>query len=659
MWSHYSISQDLTLSDKAHSSTARHYIVAIKKHDVTSAVLFDTLAKKFNLTIEYKQYNNLDEALNSVIKGKSDFAANITYTEARAKLVNYSSPTNISYTYFYSLDGFHNTKTKRAAVSKSTIFGHLLKTYNPKIEQVEFSDVKEAIQLLKNHDVDAIIDGVDLLEPMLENGINAYLLNSNYMIKPSSIISSKKIPLNLLKQYSDYLLTEEIQQYIRKTLEDYQFTIRQQALRKEVEKSTLNKDNVLNIRLENLPPYTQYQDDGSVKGISHDVIFQACSLLELNCRLQSSAQESWVHMYQDFLEKKFDILSPIAISSPREKLFYLSKPYYAPKIFMVKRKDYKKGFYQSVSDLISERIGIIENDFFDELLSQYLPKKRFIYFSTQEELINALLSNEIDYFALEESSVYALLNHYNDDDDELIEKDRDIGSFHTIKISIAFNKTEQGKLLVNFFNQAIDLIDTRKIAHKYDTLSSWSINVNKNHVNLYTIYIFVSFVIAIFGITIYLYRLSNIDRLTGLHNRRSMTRKYQDQINPNLTLIYLDINEFKPINDQQGHDIGDLVLKQLSMKIKNTWKGHSYRIGGDEFILIGLVDSNELNKIIQYLERFTLLNPRTKQTLLITTSMGISVSRKQKTQINEVIHSTDQAMYIAKRDGKPYHFTDN
>lgn len=111
--------------------------------------------------------------------------------------------------------------------------------------------------------------------------------------------------------------------------------------------------------------------------------------------------------------------------------------------------------------------------------------------------------------------------------------------------------------------------------------------------------------------------LSNTDALTKLFNRRKFIEDVEDlmsvcrRYNQTFTIISIDLNKFKPINDTYGHNIGDLVLKEFSNTIKKSIRTSDkfYRVGGDEFILLltntKVIDSgvviknlkNELSKI--------------------------------------------------------------
>ncbi|WP_159306818.1 substrate-binding periplasmic protein, partial [Klebsiella pneumoniae] len=85
------------------------------------------------------------------------------------------------------------------------------------------------------------------------------------------------------------------------------------------------------------------------------------------------------------------------VSQQRKNLAYFSESYYHPQAILVKREHYKDDVYSNVSELVAERIGVIKDDFFEELLQQMLPNKILFSYASQEEKVQALLNKEVDY----------------------------------------------------------------------------------------------------------------------------------------------------------------------------------------------------------------------------------------------------------------------
>lgn len=153
------------------------------------------------------------------------------------------------------------------------------------------------------------------------------------------------------------------------------------------------------------------------------------------------------------------------------------------------------------------------------------------------------------------------------------------------------------------------------------------------------------------------------DILTKLPNRDLFLMDIKNildktiQFNQQGAIIFIDLDNFKSINDTLGHDYGDLMLivfsQLLSICVKNY--GKLYRVGGDEFIiLIERFSSIEMlreicSTILDYCKKPFELN---EKQLYMTTSIGISIFPQDSSNMNDLLKFSDLAMFKSKADGK-------
>jgi diguanylate cyclase (GGDEF)-like protein/PAS domain S-box-containing protein len=153
------------------------------------------------------------------------------------------------------------------------------------------------------------------------------------------------------------------------------------------------------------------------------------------------------------------------------------------------------------------------------------------------------------------------------------------------------------------------------------------------------------------------------DTLTGLPNRDLFYERLQQNIAQHsrsdnlMALCYLDLDGFKPINDDHGHSVGDELLIGLGQRLSATLReGDTLaRIGGDEFLvmLTGLTASHEAEHIVQ-----RLINETSKpfdidgRRLYVTASIGVTLYPTDDTNPDTLLRHADQAMYKAKSQGK-------
>jgi two-component system cell cycle response regulator len=155
------------------------------------------------------------------------------------------------------------------------------------------------------------------------------------------------------------------------------------------------------------------------------------------------------------------------------------------------------------------------------------------------------------------------------------------------------------------------------------------------------------------------------DQLTGLHNRRYMSRHLDTLIasaqksGRPLAFLIFDIDHFKTVNDTHGHDIGDEVLREFAGRIGANVRGIDLacRYGGEEFVVV--MPDTDIQFASAVAERlrssvettpFTISRPPNK--LNITISIGIAESDKGEDTAEKLLHRADQALYRAKRDGR-------
>jgi diguanylate cyclase len=157
---------------------------------------------------------------------------------------------------------------------------------------------------------------------------------------------------------------------------------------------------------------------------------------------------------------------------------------------------------------------------------------------------------------------------------------------------------------------------------------------------------------------------STTDALTGLNNFRKFDESFNDLIqnldskNEKLSLLYIDIDFFKKINDTYGHTEGDLVLRELGAILKKCTRTFDIvsRNGGEEFTAL-LLDcpldraveiSESIRKAVES-HSFTLSSG---QTIHITVSLGVATYKETTKAVASLIEDADQALYEAKRTGR-------
>lgn len=157
---------------------------------------------------------------------------------------------------------------------------------------------------------------------------------------------------------------------------------------------------------------------------------------------------------------------------------------------------------------------------------------------------------------------------------------------------------------------------------------------------------------------------SNIDFLTGLNNVRQFNKLYNMLINNEknsyriFSLLYIDVDFFKNVNDTYGHENGDIVLRKLSEILKKTCRSIDIisRNGGEEFSVI-LLDC-PYERALEIAERIrknvenTPIELSNKTKINITISIGVASYPNPISNLDMLRESADKALYEAKKTGR-------
>ena len=144
--------------------------------------------------------------------------------------------------------------------------------------------------------------------------------------------------------------------------------------------------------------------------------------------------------------------------------------------------------------------------------------------------------------------------------------------------------------------------------------------------------------------------LARTDELTGLPNRRRLVAELETFSQAEGALLLLDLNEFKPVNDQHGHEVGDLILQQVAQRFSRSLPTGAVlaRLGGDEFGVL-VTGNYETTLEAAFALQATLSYPfviRGKSIMI-----GVSIGHAHNDGKSNLLERADAAMYEAKRTG--------
>lgn len=156
--------------------------------------------------------------------------------------------------------------------------------------------------------------------------------------------------------------------------------------------------------------------------------------------------------------------------------------------------------------------------------------------------------------------------------------------------------------------------------------------------------------------------LAHSDPLTGLLNRRGMMSALEAALpraqDSSMAAVYvLDLDQFKPVNDRYGHDVGDELLIAIGQRLRDTLRGGDAvaRFGGDEFVVLAnaLKNDKQARELGQkLLDAFRLPFSLSQHTCSVGITIGYALTPGDATDAHALLKSADAAMYAGKQSGK-------
>jgi diguanylate cyclase (GGDEF)-like protein len=158
-----------------------------------------------------------------------------------------------------------------------------------------------------------------------------------------------------------------------------------------------------------------------------------------------------------------------------------------------------------------------------------------------------------------------------------------------------------------------------------------------------------------------LFHLANHDALTGLANRNLLSDRLNHAINQTarqkgqLAVLFLDLVDFKDINDTYGHDIGDGVLKCVAERLSACVRAGDTiaRLGGDEFVLVmeSIAGQGDVDHVVEKIKT-SFEQPVDSHSIKLRISIGTAIYPGDGTDMDTLISYADSSMYEDKRSGE-------
>lgn len=413
------------------------------------------------------------------------------------------------------------------------------------------------------------------------------------------------------------------------------------------------------------PQWMPYEkiEQGQHIGISADYFNLLRQMIPTPIELVPTS--NWTQSLAFARQRKCDLLSLVAATPEREKDWNFTSPYLNSPLVIATRTD--ELFVADIENVLNKKLGIVKGYAFAELLRNKYPTINLIEFDTLDEGLNKVAQGELFGFLDSLTTIgYALQNHY-------IGELKIAGKFDD-KFELGIGVRNDDPILLAIFEKMVNAIPAAEhqtiinkwISVKYEKGTDygllWKLVAGIAVIGfllLYRNFVQAKYLKEIAEQNELLLKLSITDKLTQVYNRAKLDDILQEQFDlyqryrRPFSIIMLDIDHFKAINDTHGHLTGDAVLTSIA----DILKGHIRqtdilgRWGGEEFMIICPQNSAESAAILAEKLRVKISSHHYKHERRISASFGVA-QIGDGMDIEQLVKRADDALYQAKDQGR-------
>jgi len=614
---------------------------------------------------------------------KLDIITGISYKPERDSFVNFTKSYYDIPIIIFVQDSFHNYKDilslkgKKLGIIKDVFYVKELQAIEG-LNLIYYEDYEQLTKDLAYGKIDALVQNLPTINYLIKKNAYINLKLAGELVLPN--IKSEDLRFGLQKNKPELqsifekamasITDEEIERLKNKWIGPIKEYKGQHI---ELDTSEIAYLDIKTIKFCINPaglPFEGLDKDGKHIGMSKSYYGLFENMLSAKFQLVSS--NTWDESIKLLKEHKCDMLA-FSMKTPDREQYLNFTDYYLDVPLVIAAK-INVPFINNLFDLKNEKIGITKGDAFVKILKRKYPSLQLVEVTDIHEGLEKVQNGQLFGYIDALSSIgYQFQSKY-------IGELKIAGKLlENLELSIAINKNEP--LLLPILQKVINSISDdvhRNIFHqsipiKYEKIvnydSLWKISLAAILLISLIIYWNTQILKAnkllkkakqdIESKNLELENLATIDKLTNLYNRRKLEEIIQEEINRcerfkhTFTLIILDIDYFKDVNDTYGHQIGDKVLAKIANILTTELRKTDFvgRFGGEEFILI--CPESTVDKIHQIIEslRLQIANNHFEKVGYKTASFGLTMY-KEKDNIESIIKRADDALYQAKSEGR-------
>ena len=618
--------------------------------DMANAVALQGMLNKHHISTEDMILQKHSYSIESLLNGQTDIMASYTTNEpfllqAKGEAIRVFTPQDEGFDFyddilFTSTFRAENSAKQVAAFTKASLKGW----------KYAFAHKDEAVALIlqkyntQNRSKEALLYEAKELEKL------AYLGNQEL-----GFINRNKIQ----RAYAIYNVMGLIQKSV--DIESFIFKNTQAFLTLQEKKYLQNKKHILMCVDPNWMPYGKFENQKYI-GMAADYF----KIIEkrIKTKIDIVPTSSWSESLLYAKERKCDILSLAMKTQSREEYLNFTEPYVDISLVLSTRDSVP--FIDNFKLLREKKIGITQGFAFIEILQKRYPNLELVKVKSSEEGLTRVVMGELFGYIGSLADISHIFQTEHMSGLKISGKFSEMWS-HSIAVR------NDDEILLNILSKALESIDYSERKAIENRWISIEYNERRDYTLFWWLFGILVFVLSIVSILFTKERQINKimqdqasrDYMTKLYNRRyfmtssgsilDLARRNATQI----SLVMLDIDDFKHINDSYGHQVGDEAIIAVAKLMKESSRKSDIiaRWGGEEFLI--LLPETDISgakiiaeKIRKAVEQLTIYVEDIGE-LNFTVSMGVSkVNVDGELNLEAGISRADAALYEAKESGK-------
>ena len=646
----------------------------------------DLLAEKLGIEVELVTGPSWKDFLGMVRSGDIDLLCDVVETKQRREFIDFTRP------YFEIFSGIVTKKDrdklsdldalsgKKVAVPDNFYYEEILEKHYPSIVIVAEKNILECLKAVSSGKADAAL---------AEKPVFDYLINKHFLIDLQSVPimdnvhfentpvsigvgKGKKTLQGIIQKAMNAVTEEEVKALKRKWLDTEPAERNGVAARFTVEEREYlaSKESLRMCVTPSRLPFEDIDEQGNHTGIIADILRLIAQRIGLRLEVVPASSRNQSAAYA--ASGTCDIVSGLSKRPTESKRFLFSKPYLESMDVIVTKDD--APYIPDLQSLAGKDVGVVAGDVVEGFLKDNYPAIRIRTMASEEAALRMVAKEKVDAaiaglqtasYTIHELGLYSLK----------------IAGQTPFKRYFRIGVSKADAPLRPILNKAVASLSSQKI----NRISQKWLSIKYEHGFNYQLFWQVLAVLAVVvGIFIYwnrklsrlnqklaeahqqlahkseeLEKISVTDGLTGLFNRLRLEEILHDESERSrrymrpLSVIMMDIDRFKGINDTFGHRAGDGVLRDVSEAVSRDVRQADTvgRWGGEEFII--LCPETDLRNAAALAEK---LRKRIEGLQLqgvgsVTSSFGVAELQAGE-EFEDMIHRADEAMYRAKQKGR-------